>query len=198
MSAPQSTSGFSMAQPSGFSAAAGLGSGGFSQTNAVGSFTGAASGGGPGTTQQTTGGFSLAQKSGLTTSAGGLSTILSPKCDISDIEEIRQAYAPLLSRNLPIPSEEYIEPGGSKQPNKSCELYCWLYSPINPNARSAHDMHDIQRREVIWSLKIYFFMLYNSDEVVYRLIKETPIRRIWNQKKLLEPQTSRDGLINSS
>lgn len=96
------------------------------------------------------GAFSLAQKPGLNSAAGGSSTGLTPRCGISDIDEIQQAYAPLVSvvdQNNHFPTVESVEPGGAKQPNKSCELYCWVYSPINRNVRSLHDMHDIQRRE---------------------------------------------------
>lgn len=93
-------------------------------------------------------GFSLMQKPGPGLPA--TSGTLTQKCGISDIDEIRQAYAPLLSvvdNNLPSPTVDYMEPGGAKQINKSCELYCWLYSSINPNMRKSYDIHDIQRRE---------------------------------------------------
>ena len=92
------------------------------------------------------------QKPGATPSGlPGTSVTLTQKCGISDVDEIRLAYAPLLSvvdNNLPSPTADYIEPGGAKQINKSCELYCWLYSTINPNLRKSYDIHDIQRREV--------------------------------------------------
>jgi len=97
------------------------------------------------------GSFTLAQKPGLNSGVVSASTGLTPRCGISDIDEIQQAYAPLVSvvdQNNHFPTVESVEPGGAKQPNKSCELYCWVYSPINPNVRSIHDMHDIQRREV--------------------------------------------------
>lgn len=103
------------------------------------------------------GGFSLAQKPGLPVGTGGASATLTSKCGISDMDEIRLAYAPLISvvdPNRPFPTLENVEPGGAKLPNKSCELYCWVYSPINPNIRRAHDTHDIQRREV--NMKCFF------------------------------------------
>ena len=71
------------------------------------------------------------QKPGATPSGlPGTSVTLTQKCGISDVDEIRLAYAPLLSvvdNNLPSPTADYIEPGGAKQINKSCELYCWLW-----------------------------------------------------------------------
>lgn len=80
----------------------------------------------------------------------GSATTLTQKCGLSDIEEVRLAYAPLLRLNEnapPTPTVEYIEPGVAKQSNKSCELYCWVYSPFDPNTRKVHDSHDLQRRE---------------------------------------------------
>lgn len=109
-------------------------------------------------------GFSLMQKPGA--AVPGLpvtSGTLTQKCGISDIDEIRQAYAPLLSvvdNHLPSPTVDYIEPGGAKQINKSCELYCWLYSSINPNMRKSYDIHDIQRREVCQYSCISFYVFH--------------------------------------
>lgn len=86
---------------------------------------------------------------GATGFTGNTATTLSEKCGISEMDEIRLAYAPLFrdpNSSTPIPAE-FVANGNGPVPNKSCELCCWVYSDVHRSNRKTYDSHDIQRRE---------------------------------------------------